>query len=104
MQVVLDTARRAAMAERCKVPEKLSCDAEEAWRLVHFMLGGNPRLLSYALEAMGKRGGPKLDVQQQQNRAWNTGTLCPCSLHLVALVLPWLLTCTVSKEWDLPFC
>ena len=84
LQVVLDIAKRGADAEGCKPPTELPPDAKKAWMQVHFMLGGNPRLMSYVLEIMGKRRSVELGFLWW-GEEWNRGTslvcvLSPCSI------------------------
>ncbi|BDA47434.1 hypothetical protein COCOBI_10-2820 [Coccomyxa sp. Obi] len=72
LEVVLNLAQRAAASEGCEGPAALPPDAKKAWTNVHHMLGGNPRLLSYALEAMGKKEGPQMGDAERRLQ-WNKG-------------------------------
>lgn len=75
LQVVLDMAQRAARSEGHEAPLQLPDEAKQAWRNIYHMVGGVPRLLSYALTHIGTLGGLHMG-QLQPHRAWNTGTLC----------------------------
>ncbi len=74
MQVVLDMAKRAAESEGSMPPDYLPPEAKKAWTHVHYMLGGNPRLLSFALEVMGNRQINWTGLPQG-GADWNRGTL-----------------------------
>ncbi len=51
--MVLNLAKRAALAAGRPVPEELPESAMEAWKQVHWHLGGTPRLLCSFLEVLG---------------------------------------------------
>ncbi len=87
LQVVLDMAQRAARAEGQEAPARLPDEAKQAWCHVYHMVGGVPRLLSFALKHMGWLGGLRMG-QLQPHRAWNTGTLCFSLGHLVTALCP----------------
>ena len=73
LQVVLDIAQRAAKAEGHQIPSEFPAKARDAWRNIHFMLGGHPRLLSYALKIMGRKGSQNMG-KVETGREWNQGT------------------------------
>lgn len=54
VQVVLNLAKRAALAAGRTAPTQLSEGAAEAWKHVHWYLGGNPRLLCFFVENLGQ--------------------------------------------------
>ena len=70
-------AQRAARADGGDAASELPPQAKEAWKHVYYMLGGNPRLLSYALEYMGDLGRRDMG-RLQKGRFWNPGNT---SLH-----------------------
>lgn len=102
LQVVLDIAQHSASTEGHQFPDELPSEAREAWRNVHCMLGGNPRLLFYALRLIGRKRSAYMG-QLQPGREWNRGTLTPLTLHFVVF------SCFAAhmqscKEFETPYC